>query len=61
MIWEPLYCGSFLDKIYHRLDENVLEIPLNCSFTREYEYFRPEVQATLIYTKFWISVQPGPT
>ena len=28
MLWEPLYRGSFLDKIYLRLHENVLEISL---------------------------------
>ena len=28
MIWEPLNCGSFVDKIYLRLFENVLEISL---------------------------------
>ena len=28
MIWEPLNFGSFLDKIYLRLHENVLEIAL---------------------------------
>ena len=28
MIWKPLNRGSFLDKIYPRLQENVLEISL---------------------------------
>ena len=28
MIWEPLNCGSFLEKFYLRLHENVLEISL---------------------------------
>ena len=28
MLWEPLNCGSFLDKIYMWLHENVLEISL---------------------------------
>ena len=28
MIWEPLNCGSFVDKIYLRLHENVLEMSL---------------------------------
>ena len=45
MIWEYLNCGSFLDKIYLRLHENVLKISLK-KFTREYEHFRPEEQAT---------------
>ena len=45
MKWESLNC-----KIYLRLRENVLEISLKM-FTREYEHFRPEVQATLILVK----------
>ena len=28
MIWEPLNCGSFLDRFYLRLHENVVEIAL---------------------------------
>ena len=28
MIWEPINCGSFLEKIYLRLHENELEISL---------------------------------
>ena len=28
MIWEPLNCCSFLDKIYLRLPENVFEITM---------------------------------
>ena len=34
MIWEPLNFGSFLDKIYLRLHENVPEISLNIVFER---------------------------
>ena len=34
MIWEPLNCGSFLEKVYLRLHKNVLEISLK-QFTRE--------------------------
>ena len=31
LLWEPLNCGSFMDKIYLRLHENVLEISLKNS------------------------------
>ena len=34
MIWEPLNCGSFVDKIYLRLHENVLEISLKIVYER---------------------------
>ena len=47
MISESLNCGSILDKIYLRLNENVLEISLKW-FTTEYDHLRPEVQATLM-------------
>ena len=42
MIWQPLSFDSFLDKIYLRLHENVVEISLKF-FTKEYEHYRPEV------------------
>ena len=34
MTWEPLNCGSFLDKIYLRLHENVLEISWRIVYER---------------------------
>ena len=43
MILGPVNCGSFLDKVYLRLYENVLEISLKIVL-REYEHFWPEVQ-----------------
>ena len=46
MIWEPLNCGSYFEKMYLWLYENVLDISLK-RFAREYEHFRPEVQTTL--------------
>ena len=46
MIWEPLNCGSFLEKVYLRFHENMLEISLKL-LMREYKHLRPEVQATL--------------
>ena len=43
---EPLNCGSFLDKIYRRLHENVLEVSLKIVYERIWD-FRQEEQATL--------------
>ena len=34
MIWEPLNCGSFLDKIYLRLHENMLGISLKTVYEK---------------------------
>ena len=34
MIWEPLNYGSFLEKVYLRLHENVLKIPLKITYER---------------------------
>ena len=34
MIWEPLNCSSFLDKIYLRLHENAVEISLQIANER---------------------------
>ena len=34
MIWEPLNCGSFVDKIYLRLNEHVFEISLKIVYER---------------------------
>ena len=34
MIWEPLNCGSFVDKIYLSLHENVLVITLKIVYER---------------------------
>ena len=34
MIWKPLNSGSFLDRIYPRLHENVLEISLKIVYER---------------------------
>ena len=46
MIWEPLNCCSFLEKVYLRLHKNVLGIFFKY-FTRECQHLRPEVQAIL--------------
>ena len=34
MIWEPQFCGLFLDKMYMRLYENVFEISLKILYER---------------------------
>ena len=34
MIWEPLNCGSFLEKVYLRLHEYVLKISLKIVYER---------------------------
>ena len=34
MTWEPLNCDSFFEKIYLRLQENVLEISLKIVYKR---------------------------
>ena len=34
MIWEPLNCGSFFEKIYLRLHENVLKNSLKIVYER---------------------------
>ena len=34
MIWEPLNCDSFLEKVYLRLNENVLEISLKIVYEK---------------------------
>ena len=39
IIWEPLNCGSFLDKIYLRLQENVLEISLKIVYEENMSIF----------------------
>ena len=38
MIWEPINCGSFLEKDYLRLHENVLEISLKIVYERIYAF-----------------------
>ena len=52
MIWKPLNCGSILDKIYHRLHENVLVISLK--IVNERKHLRPEVQATTSTSSFMV-------
>ena len=34
MIWEPLNCCSFLEKVYLRLHENVLKISLKIVYKK---------------------------
>ena len=52
MIWQPPNCGSFLEKLYLRLHENVLEISLKI-FYEKYKHLRPEVQATLMLSYYF--------
>ena len=34
MIWEPINCGSFLEKVYLKLHEYVLEMSLKIVYER---------------------------
>ena len=59
MEWEPLNCGSFLEKVYPRLHENVLEISLKIVHERIQAFkTRGTSYLKMVYTSytFWTSL-----